>query len=313
MADQPNSVRTTRYAPVFAGKAEEFQIWWTRFKAFASVQGFASALSDQAESDLPATEATPLATGDAGDNQRATIKRNNLAVANLTMAFQTDALMGLVYKACDDDWPAGQAWKIVGALKHKYMPDDRISRVELRKALTSVTMRKDDDPAKLFEQLSAIENKFNKPGNVIPEEELIAVVISAAPESYVSLLTSEQRARGDALTLQHLEEAMTQQHRQVVGNRNNTDQDDEINLLAFGGVCYRCGATGHKASTCTGLNNKKQQQGRRGNENKKVNAPYAAKKGTRQQIAGKIQTMPVGNQHGTKQRRQGKQRQQQST
>ena len=74
------------------------------------------------------------------------------------------------------------------------MPNDRISRVELRKALASVTIRKDDDPAKLFEQISAIENKFNKPGNVIPEEELIAVLISSTPESYIPLLTSEQRA-----------------------------------------------------------------------------------------------------------------------
>lgn len=102
---------------------------------------------------------------------------------------------------------------------NKYMPDDRILRVELRRALPNVSMRKDDDPAKLFEQISAIENKFNKPGNIIPEEELIAVVISSAPESYTLLLTAEERAPGNTLTLQNLEEAMTQQYRQVRSNK----------------------------------------------------------------------------------------------
>jgi hypothetical protein len=51
----------------------------------------------------------------------------------------------------------------VAALKAKYMPDDVITKVELRQMLGKVKMKKDDEPSILFEQLSAIENQFNKP------------------------------------------------------------------------------------------------------------------------------------------------------
>lgn len=116
-------------------------------KAFASVQGFEAALFEVAEPDVPESETAAHVPDEEGDRQIAAKKRNSLAVANLTMAFQTDALMGLVYKAIDEDFPAGQAWKIVAALKRQYMPYNRISRVELRKSIANVSMSKEDDPS----------------------------------------------------------------------------------------------------------------------------------------------------------------------
>jgi hypothetical protein len=67
MTEQANIACATRYALLFNGKPEDFKIWWTRFKAFASVQGFASALIDQTESDLPETEATEITDDEAGN------------------------------------------------------------------------------------------------------------------------------------------------------------------------------------------------------------------------------------------------------
>ena len=99
---------------------------------------------------------------------------------------------------------------VVKALMAKYMPKDRISRVELRQMLASVSMKDNEDPATLFEQISAIENKFNTVSSKIEEEELIAVVMSAAPKAYVSVITTEQRLQGTNLQLADLESAMTQ-------------------------------------------------------------------------------------------------------
>jgi hypothetical protein len=51
-------------------------------------------------------------------------------------------------------------------------------------------MKKDDKPSILFEQLKApcIENRFNKPGQQIPDDDLIAAVLTtAAPKEYVSI------------------------------------------------------------------------------------------------------------------------------
>jgi hypothetical protein len=85
-------------------------------------------------------------------------KRNAIAMANLTMAFTSEITMGLVYKAQTEEWPGGLAHLVVAALKAKYMPDDVITKVELRQMLSKVKMKKDEEPSILFEQLSAIEN-----------------------------------------------------------------------------------------------------------------------------------------------------------
>jgi hypothetical protein len=51
---------------LFDGTAAEFQIWWVRFKAFASCSGFSKALGDTMETAMPATELSVIAVTDGG-------------------------------------------------------------------------------------------------------------------------------------------------------------------------------------------------------------------------------------------------------
>ena len=41
--------------PMFDGKEEHFQVWWTKFRAFGTAKGFVAALLGE-ETKLPATE-----------------------------------------------------------------------------------------------------------------------------------------------------------------------------------------------------------------------------------------------------------------
>ena len=92
--------------PLFDGKASKFTMFWMRFKAYGAVKGFLPALQDGGEADMPADETTTLDPADADEaKQIAAKKRNAVAVASLTMAFTTQALMKHVGKACDEDWP----------------------------------------------------------------------------------------------------------------------------------------------------------------------------------------------------------------
>ena len=108
--------------PTFGGAQKDFQVWWTRFMAYGSVYKFAAALKEKDEVDLPGedAEALDLSTDD-GKKKDAARKRNNIAMANFTMAFTSESLMGLVYKAQSTKWLAGKASVVVKALLAKYI------------------------------------------------------------------------------------------------------------------------------------------------------------------------------------------------
>ncbi len=46
--------------PVFDGAHKDFQLWWTRFQAYATVNKFAAALKIGGEAVMPKKEATEI-------------------------------------------------------------------------------------------------------------------------------------------------------------------------------------------------------------------------------------------------------------
>ncbi len=185
---------------------------------------------------------------DAGKDKAAEKQRNAVAMANLSMAFETKGLFGMIYKTMSKYWPAGLAYKVVVELFNKYNPDDRISRVELRAMLNGVSMKDSQDPSVLFDQIiSAIRNRYDTATHQIDEEELMAVVMSAAPEKYTLIITSEQCIKGSKLALDDLEEVMYQKWRQSKGSDTEVPK---INLSGFEGYCYQCKQQRHRADQC---------------------------------------------------------------
>ena len=240
--------------PTFDGKRESFHMWWTRFCSYAMMYKFSPCLKPIEEVDLPADE-EELATDT--DEEKAARKRNALAMYNFMLAFSTEGLMGIIFKARTTLYPNGKAYKVVEMLFAKYKPSDTISRVEMRTKLAQVSMKKNEDPTAMFERISLIENQYNDPvsGRIIDPEDLIATVLSAAPDEYKSLLTSEQRMQKAALKMEHLEEAMYAYYRSTVGSqvmaaaaKPPTSGGKEF---MFGTItCYKCGKDGHIAKNC---------------------------------------------------------------
>ena len=158
--------------------------------------------------------------------------------------------MGMIYKAVTTEYPGGLAHLVVQALFKKYEPDDKITRVEMRELLAKVSMKAHQDPTSLFEQISAIQNRYNNASRKIDEEDLIAVILKAAPKDYQAVLTVEQRVKGDKLVLADLESAMHQHWRQTKANKDEDKSGNEISLSAFSGTCFHCKKKGHKANKC---------------------------------------------------------------
>jgi len=74
-------------------------------------------------------------------------------------------------------------------------------------------MKASEHPTTLFEHLGLIENQcVAKP---LHEEDLITVVLDAAPQKYGKTLMMEQRRLSAALTMENLESAMLRQYRQI--------------------------------------------------------------------------------------------------
>jgi hypothetical protein len=65
-------------------------------------------------------------------------------------------------------------------LVNKYRPDDIIAAAESRRSLNDVSMKKNEDPAILFEQLADIEVAYAGTTIKITEQDCIGVVFATA-------------------------------------------------------------------------------------------------------------------------------------
>ncbi len=242
----------------FDGDSKKFQLWLTRFCAYATVYKFRQALAEGGDRDLPENESKELDETTPVGKMLAAKKRNEVAMANFTMAFTTEGVMVLlVYKASTTDWPSGLATVVVQGLLNKYRSLDIVSSVELRQRMNKVPMKKGADPSTLFEQLSAIENQFSVRGTPMDESHMIAAILDAATDEYQAVILTERRIKGDKMTVMDLEVAMSKHYCQLSrasGREHNAnlggDWDYEVVLSGFGGLCYNCNKSGHKANMC---------------------------------------------------------------
>ena len=244
--------------PSFNGEEGNFQIWWVRMRAYAGVMKFLPALGEKPDPNLPAKAATVIdeTTAD-GKLQAKAVQENAVAMANFTMAFTTDGLMQMVFSSMSADWPEGRACDVVTNLFRKYKPQDTMSKVEMTMAIRKVSMKDKEDPGTIFEQLSKIENQFNKKLDL---DDKIATIMSVVPDKYKGVLTAEHRAKGKALTLADLEEALRQHYRALSFHQSSKDDGKE---LGMSGVltCNFCKKTGHSVNDCFKLKAKKAREG----------------------------------------------------
>jgi hypothetical protein len=161
MENAPES-RTVRLA-VFGGAHADFQVWRTRFMAFAAVCKIMQALKIGGETNMPAEEDAPIGTSaDAAGGklvQNAAVQRNVIAMANLMMTFTNEAAITLVHEVMTVEWATGLAHSAVAALFKKCRPQCAMTRVELRKVLNAIKMKKGKDPATLFEQTCSVKKQ----------------------------------------------------------------------------------------------------------------------------------------------------------
>ena len=181
------------------------------------------------------------------------VKRKNLALANLTMAFTKKGSTLLVKQYNSEDWPRGLAHKVVSAFKDEHHPRGTISRVEMRGNLNDVIMKELDDPQELFDQLIATEDGYNNNNDRIKvkESDLLAVALNVDPGKYQGVMATEQIQKGDAITLESIS---TEIKTLFLTNMGKDDSEENVGggvaSFWFKGNCHNCGETGHCKFEC---------------------------------------------------------------
>ena len=118
---------------------------------------FEQAIDTKLEDDLPDEDSDVLDPSKADDKPKIAAKmRNETAIASLAMAFTNASQMGLIDEAQTLGYPDGLAFLVIRQRLDKYNPTDTMSRVELRMKLNKIETKKNDDPKKLFEQISKV-------------------------------------------------------------------------------------------------------------------------------------------------------------
>jgi hypothetical protein len=170
------ATKTVR-VPMFDGKRDNFQVWWIRFRAFATAQKFIKAVSKDKEVEMPGKEEDAATDTTANAAARS---RNDTAVYYLTLAFETPASMKFLFMGMTNpEWPSGLAHLIIKALLRKFKPEDATSGLEFIEELNKIRMSPNEDPSTLFTQVGMLQNRYGI-YNTQPDH-LIAVVISALP------------------------------------------------------------------------------------------------------------------------------------
>jgi hypothetical protein len=217
----------------FSSSKDEFNVWLFRAEAYAERFGFASAMGNIAEADLPEKE------GPGTTNQeQAAVERNWKAVSFNMSAMPNSLMVNLMAASkLDPKWPnQAKAHLMMAYLKETYVDTSTLLRIRVKRDLDACVMRKDENPKILSDKLVAVQYKYSGLQQAkVSEDDQVAQAIQALPTMYNStvagLIKTEQRA-GKIVTLAALKKAVNNYYGVAMkGKSGNRTQDIEGGLM----------------------------------------------------------------------------------
>jgi hypothetical protein len=80
----------------FDGIPQNYQMWWTKFRAFGTLSRFAEAIKEDPDPMLPTSLTTAVEDTEDAANMKIAIRKNDLAMSSFTIVFTKEGIMRLV-------------------------------------------------------------------------------------------------------------------------------------------------------------------------------------------------------------------------
>ena len=113
-------------------------------------------VSQEAEEDLD-----PEETANAVALQ--CVAKNDMVMAGLTLALESDTLLGMIDNNESMEWPDGLVYQLVNTLHREYTPSDWIDRVSLCAKFVALSLKENENPVQLFEKTKNDKETVLKP------------------------------------------------------------------------------------------------------------------------------------------------------
>ena len=247
--------------PKFKGEQGKFNIWWTQMYAFAGVVGFSAALKPTKLTNLPDEEHKEIdETVDDGKKAKRALNIHNMAMAMLSLSFDSEKLINIINKSRTKEWPGGLAHVVVSELFKLFKPQDLMARIEMRSALDKLKMKASQSPDSFYDEYVCVMAQYTDVDerDKLSEAEKIAWLQNKIHPQYLTTLVQEYRRLGDKYTIEAGIQAAQVLYRAAGGKVNGFNEaSGEVSL--FSGdknekkrdvICFTCGEKGHKSFEC---------------------------------------------------------------
>ena len=257
---------------------EQYEAWRDDLKGFAGYKNFLEAL--EGDPALPATRQAPESMPTSTEDEKAAkkaVKENDLAMVFLTASVKSPRAKACVARSKSTGYPSGVAHVALENLNQRFAKVDSFTATEMRIKLSKIKMKKGEDPVTFFDALNKIKEMSDQlTSDKITMSEYITQVFTGTSSKYTLGLRNIKEKKGDALTLDDLEDEVYEQYRmEHLGDSSDEEEADETALATpgqgwankreFKGVCYNCNKKGHRAHECPEKNrNQGQGQGQGG-------------------------------------------------
>ena len=159
------------------------------------------------------------------------MKTNKKAIAYLALAYDTMKLLRSVTKARSEDWPEGEAWKVMQSLTKKYRPNVLKVKVELRK------MPGNEEKQNLNEE-EVLETTYKETNNEEVAKEDLREVAEFKDESNkeVNVLSEQDVAKEDLNVEEENEEEVNKEETILLIDldvlNENLNEEEELDVRA---------------------------------------------------------------------------------